>query len=138
MPESSSSSPLPDPFTAFWTDFLGRASSAGFTPPASDKFDAMRKAFFGALSEHADAFMRSEAFLSMMKQSMEQSLAWQQTMNEYLRRGLTAAQVPTRADADHIVMLIRGMEERVVGKLEQLEQRVGQLEANRGKSTKSA
>lgn len=120
-----------DAFGAFWSDFLRRAASQGVAPtqpPTPDTFAQLRRAFFDALAEHADKFMRSEAFLVAMKQSLEQSLAFQQTLNDMMKKGLTANQVPTRDDADHITMLVRGVEDRVLDRLERLSRRLDQLE----------
>jgi hypothetical protein len=63
-----------------------------------------------------------------MKQSMDQALAWQQMINQAMQKGLASAQAPTREDADHVALLVRGMEERVLSKLEELGRRVEQLE----------
>lgn len=123
-----------DPFTAFWTDFTSKmwsaAPGASGPPPAPspDVMKQMRQAFFDAMARYADEFMRSEAFLGMMKQTMDNALAWQQMMNQMLQRNLSAAQVPSQADADHTVMLVRGMEDRVMKKLEEMEARLRGLE----------
>lgn len=125
--------PGADAFTSFWSDFFGKMASAGVAPPqpSPDVTERMRKAFFESFSKYADEFMRSEAFLKMMKQSMDHGLAWQQAMNQQLQKGLTAAQMPTKSDADHIVMLVRGMEDRLVDKLEELSRRIDHLEKAR-------
>ena len=138
---TESKSPIPgmDQFASFWQDFMSRmstpsGSAAGMgaapwmTPAALEQ---ARKAFFEAMSKHADEFMRSEAFLGAMKQSMENALAWQNMMNQFLQKSAAAAQVPSRADADHVVLLVRGMEERVLDKLEQLAARIEKLERER-------
>lgn len=127
---SDNVTPGADAFMAFWTDFWNRMSSSGVTPPkpAPDMSEQMRKVFLESLTAQADRFMRSEAFLTAMKQSMDQALAWQQMMNQYLQRNLAAAQAPTREDTDHVVLLVRGMEERVMGKLEELTRRIERLE----------
>lgn len=122
-----------DAFTGFWTDFLNKMSGAGVTPPPQaqtpDFVNQMRKAFFEAMSQNADQFMRSEAFLNSLKHSMDNALAWQQMMNDYMQRSLAAAQMPSRADSDHVVLLVRGLEERVLSKLDAIAKRVEALEA---------
>ncbi len=139
MAENDSQFRFPDPFTAFWSDFMQRAASVGFTPPPQAEFvEQVRKAFFAALSEHLDQFLRSDAYLKTMKQAMDHSLAWQQTMNDYLQRGLQTAQMPSRQDSDHLVTLIRGLEERVLRRLDDVERRIGQVEASGRKTTKQS
>lgn len=122
-----------DPFTAFWTEFWQRAGGAGApaAAPQTEFFEQARKAFFSAWSQYFDEYLRSEAFLSAMKQAMDNALAWQKTVNETLQKGLAAAQVPSREDADHLVMLVRGMEDRLVAKLDDLAARVEALERGR-------
>lgn len=119
-----------DPFTKFWTEFWGKLSECGSAPasPSADVMNQMRRVFFDAMARQADEFMRSEAFLAAMKQAMDSSLAWQQSLNQFLSKGLQTAQMPSRVDADHMAVLVRGMEERVLARLEELSQRVGRLE----------
>jgi hypothetical protein len=105
-------------------------------PSATGDFAAqMRRAFFDAMSQQADQYMRSDAFMASMKQSMDNALAWQQMVNQFLQKGVSAAQMPTRADSEHIVRLVRGMEERLIGKLESMEARVRRLEKAAGVET---
>jgi len=120
-----------DAFTSFWSDFFAKMGSAGGAAPmqpSPDFTERMRKAFFDSMTRYAEDFMRSEQFLKSMKQSMDQALAWQQGMNQMLQGGLAAAQVPSRADSDHVVGLIRGMEERLLDRLDDLSRRVEKLE----------
>jgi hypothetical protein len=120
-----------DPFTRFWSDFMAKLASAGIAPPqpAPDILKDIRRTFFDALAEQADQFMRSEAFLGMMKQGVEASLAWQRTMSQFMQKGLNAAQIPSSADADHFVVLLRGMEDRIVERIDDLARRVDNLES---------
>ncbi len=121
-----------DPFSRFWTDFMGKMSSAGIAPPqpTPDFLKDIRRTFFDAMAEQADQFMRSEMFLNMMKQGVESSLAWQQMMAQFMQKGLSAAQMPSKADTDYFVVLLRGMEDRIVNRLDDLASRVENLETN--------
>ena len=125
-----------DAFSAFWGDFVKRMAGAGMTPPMAapspDVLSQIRRAFFDAMSQHADQFMRSEAFLNSMKHAMEQSLAMQQSMNDFIKKGLGAAQMPSRDDADHITQLVRGVEERVLDRLTHISARLDRIENERG------
>ena len=119
-----------NPFAAFWSDFSQKMASAGVAPaqPPPDMTEHLKKAFFDAMAQYADEFMRSETFLSAMKQSMDNAMAWQNMMNQQMQKGLASAQMPSREDADHTVILIRGMEERLVKKLDDLTHRIEKLE----------
>ncbi len=123
-----------DPFMRFWTEFAGRCAAAGAPPPSppADLLSQMRRAFFDALAQQADQFLRGEAFLAVMKQTMESSLAWQQTLNQFLQKGLSASQIPSRADADHVVVLLRGLEERLHERLDDLARRIERVESVSG------
>lgn len=120
--------PGPEAFTAFWSDFLAKVAPPGSTALGGNYAETMRKALFDAWTRYLDDYMRSDAFLQMMKQSTDHALAWQQQMNEYLQRGLAAAQMPGKEDSNHIALLVRGMEERVTARLDELNKRITKLE----------
>lgn len=121
-----------DPFTRFWTDCVSKMSGAGFaqSPPnlSDDAMKQMRRAFFDAWAGHCDEFMRSPAFLDGMKKSMDGALAFREQVNEFMTRALHEAQVPARTDTDAIMLVLRSMEERVLDRLDRLEERVSALD----------
>jgi len=132
--------PGADALTSFWSDFFSKMTSAGTSTaqPQADVAQRMRKAFFEAFAKYAEEYMRSEAFLTMMKQSMDHALAWQQAMNQMLQKGLTATQIPSREDADHVVMLVRGMEDRLMARLDEMSRRIDRIEKNRASRASEA
>ena len=121
-----------DPFSRFWMDLISKMSTAGFTPPPispqDDAFKKMRQAFFDAWAKHCDDYMHSPAFLEMMKKSMDGALAFKQELNEFLNKALHDNQMPARSDTDSILLVLRSFEERVLGRLDKLTQRVEKLE----------
>ena len=72
--------------------------------------------------------MRSEAFLSMMKDSMDGALAFRKQMNDFLNKALNEGQMPTRTDMETIKFAVRRMEDRVLDRVEDLSRRVAALE----------
>lgn len=122
--------PGAEQMTAFWQEFLGKM---GGVQPGPDATERMRKAFFDAFARWAEEYMRSDAFLASMKQATDAALAWQQNMNEMLKKGLSAAQMPSRDDADHVTLLVRGMEDRLLDRLEQITRRLDKLEKTSAK-----
>lgn len=140
MSENNNPFSMVDPFMKFWSDLAGRMTAAGMPTqqPPADVLTQIRRAFFDAMAEQADQFLRSEMFLNALKQSMDISLAWQQTMNQTLQRGLSAAQMPTRNDVDHMVVLVRGMEERLMERLDDVTRRVERMESTVGGSRSAA
>jgi hypothetical protein len=121
-----------DPFTKFWTDCVSKMTGAGLspTPPqiSEDSMKQMRRAFFDAWAHHCDEFMRSPAFLDGMKKSMDGALAFREQLNEFMTRALHEAQAPARSDTDSIMLVLRSLEERVLDRLDRLEERVASLD----------
>lgn len=128
--ESPYSMPSMNPFLAFWNDFYAKMVAAGLTPGQApqDMADRMRRSFFDAMAKYADEFMRSEAFLTAMKQSFDNALAMQNAMNQYLQKGLATAQMPSRVDQEQLVAMVRGMEDRLFTRLDALAARIEKLE----------
>ncbi len=124
--------PGADPLTRFWTDMMGRMAATGMsTPPASgEMFEQMRSAFLDVLSKHTDDFLRSEQFLSALKQSMDSGLAFRRQMNDMLTRSLETLQMPTSTDVEEVIQLVRNMEQRIGGRLDEIDERLARLEAS--------
>jgi hypothetical protein len=122
-----------DPFTRFWTECVSKMTGGGFhpaPPPLSDEaLKQMRRAFFDAWAHHCDEFMRSPAFLDGMKKAMDGALAFREQLNEFMTRALHESQAPARTDTDAIMLVLRSMEERVLDRLDRLEQRVQILDS---------
>ncbi len=139
---SNNAMPFPgaDPFTTFWSEFMQRMAAQGATPPnpSQEMFNTLRKSFFQAMAEYADQYMRSDQFMAQIKQSMDNAIAWQQMMNQYMQKGFEATPLPTRVDLDQVVQMIRGMESRVLEKIEEVSQRVEKVEAASGVKAKAA
>jgi hypothetical protein len=121
-----------DPFTKFWTDCVSQMTGAGSAPNppkvSDDAMKQMRRAFFDAWAHHCDEFMRSPAFLDGMKKAMDGALAFREQLNEFMTRALHEAQAPARSDTDSIMLVLRSLEERVLDRLERLEQRVASID----------
>lgn len=108
----------------------GAAPKSSGTPEAVKQ---MRQMFFDAWAQYAEQFMRSEQFLTAMKQAMDNALAFRQQMDQFLTQGVRNMQMPARSDADHIVLLLRSLEDRVMQRLDQLDARVSAMENGAGK-----
>lgn len=133
-----------DAVTAFWSDMMGRMAPQGWagmaganqggpspfpgmamTPEAMKQF---RNGFMEAWAKSCDEYMRSDQFLGMMKQSMDNALAFRQQMNSYLTKCLEDAQVPSRNDTDALMRVLRSTEERLLDKFDKLMDRLESLE----------
>jgi hypothetical protein len=127
-----------DVFSQFWMDMMSKMAPGAFTAPrastsASDEtMRQFRQAFFDSWAVHCEQFMRSEQFLGLMKKSMDSALAFREQLNEFLTKTLHENQMPARSDTDSILLVLRSMEERVLERIEGLNQRVSSLESRLG------
>ena len=121
-----------DPFSRFWLDLMSKMSGSAFAPtgaPTQDEtMKRMRQAFFDAWAKHCDEFLRSDAFLDVLKKSMDSALAFKQELNEFMTKALHDKQMPARSDTDSILMVLRSMEDRVLDRIDRLSRRVDALE----------
>lgn len=131
-----------DVFTRFWSEMFGKGSGAGmgaaFGQSREETNRQMQQAFFDAWARHCDEFMRSEAFLDIMKRSMDNAIAFRQQLNDLLDKTLEQSHIPTRGDTDSILLAVRRLEQRVLGRLDSLTQRVDELERRTGEPAKGA
>ncbi len=128
--EASFSTPSMNPFLAFWNDFYMNTVAAGLTPGQApqDTAERMRRSFFEAMAKYADEFMRSEAFLSAMKQTFDNVTALQSATNQCLQKGLAAAQMPSLVNQEQLVAMVRGLEDRLFSRLDAMASRIEKVE----------
>ena len=115
-------------FSKMWMDFTSRVMTAGMslnpaTPPTENAEQA-RRSVLSAVSDYFEEVMRSPQFLEMMKQSMDNSMAVRQKMNEFLTAVRHDSQAPAREDIDTLMVTIRHMGDRVFDRLDAIEQRL--------------
>jgi len=116
--------------TRFWTEMATRMAAESFaSPPGTPQFARrMQDVFFDVMGRQADEFMRSEAFLSAMKQSMDASLAFRQQLNDLLSKTVQQFQMPTGEDVADVAELVRQLGRRVEDSMAALNDRIGRLE----------
>ncbi|NOT02685.1 MAG: hypothetical protein HOP29_18930 [Phycisphaerales bacterium] len=126
-----------DAFTRFWTDAMGRMASAGVMPtaaaPPPNLMEQMRDAFFEGMTKHAEEYLRSEQFLTGMKQTMDHALAARQQINDFLTKNLQAFQMPSASDVGEVVRVVRNMEDRLERQLDGMSKRIERLEGKKAK-----
>ncbi len=121
-----------DPLSQFWTDFFSRmgappeaARMSAPSPEASNEMlKQMQRVFFDAMAKYCEDYMRSEQFLTMMKQTMDKSLAFKQQLDQFLGQAQKGMQSPARADIDDLAGTLLKIEERVLDRLDALEMKV--------------
>lgn len=124
-----------DAVTQFWSDMfsrMGMAGGPGAAPQMSQETaKQMQRVFFDAMAKYFDDFMRSDQFLSMMKETMDRSLAFKQQVDQFLTQLYRGAQMPAKADVDDISGLLRSVEKNVLDRLAKLEEKVAAVEDSR-------
>ncbi len=130
-----------NPFIGFWSDMLSRmgmpAGAAQTTPPPkafSESAKQMQRVFLDALAKYCDDFMHSEQFLKMMKETMDRSLAFKQQVDQFLGKLQQGMQSPARADVDDLAGVLRNIEERVLTRLDSLEEKVAAVEEKKSRA----
>ena len=122
-----------DPFSRFWLDLMSKMSGSAFAAPSAptqeETMKRMRQASFDAWAKHCDEFLRSDAFLDVLKKSMDSALAFKQELNEFMTKALHEQQMPTRGDTDSLMIVLRSMESRVLERIDRLSQRVEAVES---------
>lgn len=115
-------------YSKMWMDFTTRVMTAGmsFDPssPSLENATHVRKAVLGAVSEYFDTLMRSPQFLDMMKQSMDNAMAFRQQMNECMTAVRHDTQGSAQEDTDSLMVTMRQMGSRLFDRLDQLESRL--------------
>jgi len=120
-----------DPFTKAWSDLFARMTSPAGPAPAAQQstwpdetVKQMQRTFFDAMAKQADEFLRSPQFLTMMKQMMDQSMAFKQQVDRFITEAYRGAQMPAQADMQDLTGTLHGIEERLMSRIEELERRL--------------
>lgn len=132
-----------DPFSKAWTDLMGRMSAAMGQPSAQQQQAAwpdenvkqMQKTFFDAMAKQADEYLRSPQFLGMMKQMMDQSIAFKQQLDRFITEAYRGAQAPAQADLQDLAGTLRGIEDRLMSRIDEMERRLDAVERPRPGAT---
>jgi len=143
--DSNAASQMMEKFWADWFSMMGNAQAGdrkdgGARPeaPTPSSFltaDAMRQfqqAFLDSLSKYCDDYMRSPQFLGVMKQSMDNALAFRQQLNEFLDTAAASGFAPpggAQVDQAVIVDAVRETERKLRDHIEALSARLDRIEA---------
>ncbi|RIK62169.1 MAG: hypothetical protein DCC65_17900 [Planctomycetota bacterium] len=135
---SNPETPHPNPaeaFTQFWSDMFSRMGMTGAGvsagPMSPEGAKQMQRIFLDTMARYFDEFMRSDQFLSMMKETMDRSLAFKQQVDQFLTQLYRGAQMPAKTDVDDISGLLRSIEKNVLDRLSRLEEKVAAVEDSR-------
>lgn len=106
------------------------AGAAAFTP---DALRRMQGAFFDAMAQYAEQYMRTPQFLEAMKRSMDQSLQFRRQMDDFLKTNMASAFESASGGAtSEILGAIRQstsqLQAHIDERLAAMEARIGRLE----------
>lgn len=140
--------PGSDPITAFWRDVWARSAAAGgaggaampgmpgvggdaaaafMTPEAMRR---MQGAFFEAMAQYAEQYMKSPQFLEAMKRSMDQALQFRQQMDSFLKNNMASAfDAATGGSNAEVLGAIRQMGSQLQAQIAKIDERVSDLES---------
>ena len=103
------------------------AGGAAFTPEAMRR---MQGAFYEAMAQYSEQYMRSPQFLEAMKRSMDQAMQFRQQMDDFLKSNMaTAFESATGGSNSEILGAIRQSSTQLQAQLSKIDARVSELES---------
>jgi hypothetical protein len=143
--------PPVDPITGFWRDVWARSAAAGSQMPgmpgmpggmpmdpsaaaqafmSPEAMKRMQAAFYDAMAQYAEQYMRTPAFLESMKKSMDQAMQLRQQMDGFLKSNMASAfESATGGSHAEILGAIRQSTAQLQSQIAKIDQRVSDLES---------
>lgn len=145
MAEQQASGSGVDPISGFWRDVWARWSTTGapgagmpgmpggmgdastfFSPDAVRR---MQAAFYDAMAQYAEQYMRSPDFLAAMRRSMDQAMQFRSQMDDFLKSNMASAfETATGGANSEILGAIRHSASQIQTQIGKLEERVAAIE----------
>jgi hypothetical protein len=146
MAEQQASGSGVDPISGFWRDVWARWSTTGapgagmagmpggmgdpstfFSPDAVRR---MQAAFYDAMAQYAEQYMRSPDFLAAMRRSMDQAMQFRSQMDDFLKSNMASAfETATGGANSEILGAIRHSGSQIQAQIAKLEERVAAVES---------
>ena len=119
-------------FNKMCADFAAKMAASGtaFSPDQSPPEVAreVRAAMFQAWSEYCDQFMRSPAFLELVKNSLNHAIDMRKQLNEFVGRVHDEFQGTSRQEIDQLMQGLRHLEQRMTDEFAEISSRLQGLE----------
>jgi len=146
MADNTTNTPPIDPITGFWRDMWARTAATGGMPgmpgmpnmgdPAAsgafltpEAMKRMQSAFYDAMAQYAEQYMRTPQFLEAMKKSMDQAMQFRQQMDGFLKQNMSQAfETATGGANTEILTAIRQSTTQLQMQIAKLEERIAELE----------
>lgn len=128
--------PIMKPFVDFWSDYMKQANEATreFLDDIDDQANikSFQRRWFDAVSKSADAYMRSPAFLQSMKQNTDAAIKLKLQADDLANEVARNANIPTASDISGLFERLHSVEEAILGRLGQIEERLESIEEKIG------
>ena len=115
-------------YQKIWVETIGKLMQSAISlPPNSappEVLRQMRGGLFHGLGKSWDEFLRSPQFLEAMRQWMENAVIIRKMTNDFLTRTHHEMQGTAREDIDTVMLAVRHMEQRILDRLEKIEEQL--------------
>jgi hypothetical protein len=112
-----------------WAETMGKMmqSAVSYSPNNSfpDFLRQMRGGMFQGQAKSWEEILRSPQFLEGMRQWLDNAVAQRKVANDFLTRAHHEMQGTAHSDIDAILLAVRHLEQRVLDRLEKIEEQVG-------------
>ena len=126
------------PFVDFWSSYIAQANDA--TRKLVEDFDGSadvktwQRRWFETVSRSLDAYMRSPVFLQAMRENTHLLVKAKQQTDDLSAEFARNANIPTATDISGLFERLHSVEDAVLSRLEQIEQRLARIEQQTGVS----
>ena len=127
-------------FQKMWMDTMSGVSRVWGTyspeKPPPEQLKDMRNQTFRAMSSSWEEFMKTPQFMQVMRDSMNNGMAWKAASKDGINRMHDSFQTVAKKDVDGVLLAIRHVEKRVLDRIETLQDNISELEADLSKLNK--
>jgi hypothetical protein len=135
MSDSDKTAEQWEAFQKIWLETFSKLGETAFTfspqsaPP--DVLRNLRNGILQALGKSWDEFLRSPQFLEGMKQWMDNALQFRKMTGDFLAKARQESGAVAREDVDSMLAAIEHLERRLLDRIEDLAEQVGELSGRR-------
>ncbi|EMI15562.1 hypothetical protein RMSM_07507 [Rhodopirellula maiorica SM1] len=125
--------PFVEPYVEIWNQFLEQANETTRRMMQSDDGHAdprlWQRRWMQATSQSIDAYLRSPFFLNAMKQNMDAIIETKMKVNDLQKEFTRNANIPTASDISGLFERVRGMDEMILARLSEIQDRLDKIES---------
>jgi uncharacterized protein YdiU (UPF0061 family) len=124
--------PVMQPFVDFWSNYMQQANDAtrelfdGFEDGA--QFKNWQRRWMDAVSQSADAYMRTPAFLEAMKHNTNAAVKFKRQADDWANEMARNANIPTTGDISGLFERMHSVEETILKRLARIDERLESIE----------